>query len=520
MNEKQLMKQEPQGVDLQRAVAALIRKMWMIVLAAVLSAVLVFVGTYFLITPKYESSALFYVNNNSLSLGDASLSIDSGDISASKSLVNSYIVILNTRESINEVIEYAGVDRSYEQIKEMISAASVNGTEIFEVVVTSPDPYEAEQIANAIAQVLPNRIAGIIEGTSAKIADHAVVAAEPSSPNYVVNLIVGFLIGGILAVGVILMQEMFDVMVRSDEDIAEVCAHPVLATVPNLTATGKGVYEYGYGRESTKNKKSSSPQKAALFGRAVSFSAAEAYKLLRTKLQFSFSDDSDCRVIGVSSSLSGEGKSLTSINLAYTLSQLNKRVILIDCDMRRPTLAEKLKIGKMPGLSSYLTGQSKLMDLVQSCGFVREENAFHVISAGQNPPNPVELLSSARMQRMLEMLKNAYDYVILDLPPVGEVSDAMAVAKQTDGILLVVRQNVCDRNVLADTVRQFEFIDARILGVVFNCVDEPGGKGYYKKYYKGSYRRYDGRYDRGHSSRRGGAQQSVAGDALDKTIEE
>lgn len=519
MNEKQLLNQEPQGVDLQRAIAAMIRKMWLIVLSAVLSAVLTFVGTYFLITPKYESSALFYVNNNSFSLGDASLSIDSGDISASKSLVNSYIVILNTRESINEVIAYAGVDRTYGEIKEMISAASVNGTEIFEVVVTSPDPHEAEQIANAIAQVLPSRIGGIIEGTSAKIVDHAVVAAAPSSPNYTVNMIVGFLIGCVLAVGIILMQEMFDTMIRSDEDIAEVCEHPVLATVPDLTASGKGGYEYTYGRDDVKTKKNNISKKNALFGKNISFSAAEAYKLLRTKLQFSFSDDSDCRVIGVSSSLSGEGKSLTSINLAYTLSQLNKKVILIDCDMRRPTLAEKLKIGKMPGLSSYLTGQSKLMELVQNCGFSKEENAFHVISAGQNPPNPVELLSSARMQKMLEILKNAYDYVILDLPPVGEVSDAMAVAKQTDGILLVVRQNACDRNALSDTVHQFEFIDAKILGVVFNCVHEPGGKGYYKKYYKGRYRKYGKHYYRGYY-RHVANEQPVVNDALDKIIEE
>lgn len=519
MNEKQRMNQESQGVNLQRAVAAMIHKMWLIVLSAVLCAAITFTGTYFLITPKYESAALFYVNNNSFSLGDASLSIDSGDISASKSLVNSYIVILNTRESIDEVIAYAGVDRTYGEIKDMISAASVNGTEIFEVVVTSPDPREAEQIANAIAQVLPSRIAGIIEGTSAKIVDHAVVAASPSSPNYTVNMIVGFLIGCVLAVGIILMQEMFDIMIRSDEDIAEVCEHPVLATVPDLTTGSKGVYEYTYGRDDTKTKKNNTSQKTALFGKDISFSAAEAYKLLRTKLQFSFSDDSNCRVIGVSSSLSGEGKSLTSINLAYTLSQLNKKVILIDCDMRRPTLAEKLGVNKKPGLSSYLTAQGKLTDLIQNCGFAKEEKVFHVITAGQNPPNPVELLSSARMQKMLEIMKKAYDYVILDLPPVVEVSDAMAVAKQTDGILLVVRQNACDRNALFDTVCQFEFIDAKILGVVFNCVNEPGGKGYYKKYYKGHYRKYGKRYYRGYY-RRFVDDQPVVNDALDMIIEE
>ncbi len=513
MNEKQLIHQEAQHVDLQRAVTTIFHKMWLVILISILCAVVTLAGTFFLITPKYESSALFYVNNNSFSLGDASLSIDSGDISASKSLVNSYIVILNTRESINEVIEYAGVDRTYGQIKEMISAASVNGTEIFEVVVTSPDPHEAELIANAIAHILPNRIAGIIEGTSAKIVDAAVAASEPSSPSYTVNLIVGFLIGLILSVCIILLQEMFDVMIRSDEDIAEICANPVLAAVPDMTASSKGGYHYSYDRDSAKKKKAVSANQApALFGRSISFAASESYKLLRTKLQFSFSDEGSCRVIGVSSSLSGEGKSLTSINLAYTLSQLNKKVLLIDCDMRRPTLAEKLGIQKKPGLSSYLTGQSELVELVQKCGFSKEENAFDVITAGQNPPNPVELLSSGKMLKMLEILRKAYDYVIFDLPPVGEVSDAMAVAKQTDGILLVVRQNHCDRNALTDTVRQFQFIDAKILGVVFNCVSESSGNGYYKrKYGKGSYR--------GYYKRSSKEQQSVS-KARDMIIEE
>ena len=168
-------------------------------------------------------------------------------------------------------------------------------------------------------------------------------------------------------------------------------------------------------------------------------------------------------------------------------------MLLVDCDMRRPTLAEKLGILKYPGLSSYLTRQCHLNELVQDCGLEGNETAFQVITAGQNPPNPVELLSSERMKKALGVLREVYDYVILDLPPVGEVSDAMAIAKETDGILLVVRQNYCNRSVLADAARQFEFISAKTLGVVFNCTSEHGGKygkGYYKRYYKRYYRGY------------------------------
>ena len=194
-------------------------------------------------------------------------------------------------------------------------------------------------------------------------------------------------------------------------------------------------------------------------------------------------------MIGVSSAMTGEGKSLTSVNLAYTLSQLGERVLLIDCDMRRPSLPAKLPIARKPGLSGYLSGRVSENNLIQLCGLKEDEAAFHVIAAGQNPPNPVELLSSPKMAKMLKMLRNGYDYIILDLPPIGEVSDALAVAKETDGILLVVRQDYCDRIVLSETVQQFAFINAKILGVVFNCTSEHSGKYYGTSYYKRYYRR-------------------------------
>ena len=480
MNENHSEKKEFE-IDVQRLLGALLKRAWLVAVAAVAGAVLALVVTAFFVTPMYQSSAMFYVNNSNLSLGDASVSISSGDLSTSRNLVNSYIVILKTRESLNEVIDYAEVDRDYTEVLEMISASAVNQTEVFEVVVTSPDPEEAEKIANAIAYILPKRISNIIEGTSAKVVSSAIVAAKPSSPSYSNNVILGFLIGFLLSAGIIVLRELFDIRIRTEDDIAQCCGLPVLAEVPDIATAGKGGYEYAYDR----NKKSGSGSHGkapVLMGKDMNFSAAEAYKLLRTKLQFSFADENESHVIGVSSALSGEGKSLSAINLAYTLSQLDKRVLLIDCDMRRPTVAEKLRIQKKPGLSSFLTGQSTLEGLVQYCGMPNDKKAFHVIAAGQNPPNPIELLSSERMTRMLQVLRKAYDYIILDFPPVGEVSDAMAVAKETDGILLVVRQNYCNRNSLSDAVQQFNYVGAKLLGIVYNGTAD-SGKGYYKKYY-------------------------------------
>ena len=500
MNEAEIQKKDEIEIDLGRMLRAVMDRAWLVAVVSVVCAVAMFVGTFFFITPQYTSSAMFYVNNNSFSVGDASLSISSGDLVTSRGLVDSYIVILKTRETLNDVIDYAGANRTYAQLKGMITAESVNETEIFQVSVTSPDPLEAERLANAIAYILPKRIGTLIDGTSAKVVDAAIVPSAPSSPSYTKNTLIGFLMGFVLTVGFIALREIFDITIRSEEDVTQVCKHPILASVPDMTVSGKGGSYYGYGSSRSKKKKGAyaasakqTPKAPVLMGPGISFAASEAYKLLRTKLQFSFADENDCRVIGLSSALSGEGKSLTAVNVAFALSQLDKKVILVDCDMRRPTLAEKLGILKKPGLSSYLTGQIDLYDLVQPCNLKGNNWAFHVISAGQNPPNPVELLSSERMKKALQRMRKDYDYVILDLPPIGEVTDAMAVAKETDGILLVARQNYCDRLALADAARQFEFINAKILGMVFNCTNEHGGnygKGYYKRYYRHYYRKY------------------------------
>ena len=477
-------------IDLQRLFKALLNKSWLIGVVAVVCAVVTFLGTFFFVTPKYQSDVLFYVNNNSITAGDLDLSITSSDISAAQSLVDTYIVILNTRDLLNDVIDYAGVDRTYSEIKSMIEAESVNGTEIFQVVVTSEDPVEAEKIADAIAYILPKRITTIIENTNTKVADSAVRATAPSSPSYTKDTLIGFLVGLVIMAALIILHELVDTTIRTEEDIAQICKHPVLVAVPDMESHAKGGYYYGYGNRKKANVKTEAKENVQpeVLGANINFAASEAYKLLRTKLQFSFADESACRVIGVSSALTGEGKSLSAVNLAYSLSELGMRVLLVECDMRRPSLYRKLPILKTPGLSDYLTGQTHAEMVLQPCGIQNEENAFHVISSGATPPNPMELLSSARMEKLVARLRENYDYVILDLPPVGEVGDALATAKLTDGMLLVVRQNWCDRNSLSATIRQFEFVNTKIIGVVFNGATEEGGKygsrGYTKRYQK------------------------------------
>lgn len=524
MDERNMETNQEIEIDLQRLVGTLLNKSWLIGIVAVACAIVTFLSTYFFVTPKYQSSVMFYVNNSSLSPEDVINGITSGDITASKALVKAYIIILETRDTLNQVIDYADVDRTYGQVKAMISAESVNNTEIFKVVVTSTDPLEAEAIASAIALVLPDRIGNIVEGTSSKVVEAAVVPGSPSSPNYTKNTMIGFALGLLISMVIIVIWDISDIRIRSEEDVTRISNYPLLVAVPDMETHSKGGY-YGYRKTSAyDNTKETSSPKNNMVGDNISFAASEAYKLLRTKLQFSFADEGKCRVIAVSSALTGEGKSLTAVNLAYSMSQLGKRVLLMDCDMRRPSISEKLPVQQSPGLSDYLSVQVAADKLIQPCGLESDSNAFHVIAAGRIPPNPMELLSSKRMEKTLSVLKESYDYIILDLPPVGEVGDALAIAKWTDGVLLLVRQHVCNRLALRSAIRQFEFINAKLLGVVLNCATEEVGsynKRYYKKYGyraygKYGYRSYRSKYAYGYAR----AAKFAAGDQLNNTADE
>lgn len=226
----------------------------------------------------------------------------------------------------------------------------------------------------------------------------------------------------------------------------------------------------------------------------MNFASAEAYKLLRTNLMFSFSGSNECRIVGMTSSFRGEGKSLTSINLAYTLAEARKKVLLIEGDMRLPTLANRLGLQSTPGLSNLLVGLNSVGEAVQPFNVAVDDGAVitvDVIVSGDIPPNPSELLGAERMQSLLKILREHYDYVVLDLPPVTAVTDALVASRLVDGMVVVVRNNHAVRGALSETIRQLKLVNAHILGFAFNGATESGssyykGKNYYKKsyYYK------------------------------------
>lgn len=212
-------------------------------------------------------------------------------------------------------------------------------------------------------------------------------------------------------------------------------------------------------------------------GENLNFGAAEAYKLLRTNLDFALPGGGQHLVLGVTSSVPGEGKSTTTINTAYTIAQTGRKVLLIEGDMRLSVLAKRLRVHTRPGLTNLLVGQCTGNEALQKSGL--NPNLW-VMTAGDTPPNPAELLGSNPMEVTLKAMSEIFDVVIVDLPPVSAVSDALIISKHLDGIIVVVRQNYCTKSVLDDTIRQLRFADAKILGFVMTDADTQ--KKGYKRY--------------------------------------
>lgn len=247
-------------IDLVELFGVFLKRIWLLVILTVIGAVVAFGYTFFLVTPKYESSALMYVNNSDISLGNTSVSISSGDLTAAKSLVATYSVILESRSVINDVIRLSGVSYTYEEMTEMVEAEAVDNTEVFSITVTSTDPVEAEMLANLYAEILPEKITAIVNGSDVRIVDHAVVAAKRSSPSYTKNTAIGALIGLVIASAIIVIGYLLDDIIHSEDYITETYPDiPLLAVVPDLINSRNNGYGYYGGSARRPDRSASAP---------------------------------------------------------------------------------------------------------------------------------------------------------------------------------------------------------------------------------------------------------------------
>ena len=210
-------------------------------------------------------------------------------------------------------------------------------------------------------------------------------------------------------------------------------------------------------------KKGTDKKSGQKIGKDLDFASLEAYNLLRTNLSFSLPDNDAGKVIGITSPCPQEGKSTTSLNLSYSLAEAGYKVLLIDADMRRPSVSKTLDLPRAPGLSNMLTEEPH--DAIRA-GVLTEN--LSVLLSGDIPPNPSELIGSKKMQKLIEGFREEYNYIIVDLPPVMSVSDPLAMSKNSDGMVVVVRHGYTKRSDVIETMRQIKLVNINVLGFVYN----------------------------------------------------
>ncbi len=337
--------------------------------------------------------------------------------------------------------------------------------------------------------------AGVSAGLKAsniRVVDAAVPPRKPARPSLPLNLSLAMVMGLGLGVGAAFLQEHLDNSIKSSEDVERYLDLPALALIPaveSLNGHRGGVYGLQEGAAANGGKGANGRGELAgeswhriAGGIETPAALAEAFRGLRTSVLLSTADRPP-RTLLISSSRPSEGKTTISVNLAISLAQLNKRVLLIDGDLRRPSVRKAFEMENSLGLVSYLTGQQEWRAAVRSTGI----GNLDALVCGPVPPNPAELLSSERMRTLLEEAREEYQFVLVDSPPLLNVSDARILARLTEGMILVVKGGETPRELAQRAQGYARDVGANLIGVVLNNLDVRAGDDYYYRYYRYDY---------------------------------
>jgi capsular exopolysaccharide synthesis family protein len=317
------------------------------------------------------------------------------------------------------------------------------------------------------------RIAEAVEDASVRIVDPAILSSAPVGPRKRLNVLLGLLLGAMLGVGVAFLREYMDDSVHTREDLLQVTGGlPVMGLIPRIhvehSRNGSAVHRNGAAvKQRGGTLRIGDHLVAGLDPRSWT---SEAYRGLRTNIMFANPDEPPNTLV-ITSPLPRDGKSTTATNLAVTLAQLGRRALLVDADMRRGCLHDVFDLPQDPGLSEILAGENVADEAIHTIDLPEESGTLFFLSSGALPPNPAELLGSARMKGLLKSLKAQFDAVILDCPPLLAVTDAAILGTHADGTLLVVRANVTEKGAITHCVEQLRQVRAPVLGIILNDVD-------------------------------------------------
>jgi capsular exopolysaccharide synthesis family protein len=405
--------------------------------------------------PKvYSSTSFMWVNPNRGAQSDFEAT------QLSQFLTKTYAELLQTRGVADEVARRLPFPISGEVLQRRVTLNPVSDSQLLQITAEGGTPEEARLVADTYARVFAERAGALVrQGVTQSevlVAEPAPTPSSPVRPQIALYLIIGAGLAALAGVGVALLRERLDQRLEIEEDTTEVLGLPVLGRIPQVVSSRS--------RSDTKSQ-----------GESAAF--REAFSLLLTNLSFASPEETQ-QVIAVTSAVQGEGKTLTCRNLGRVASERGRTIVEVDADLRRPSLSawSHTDNGPMrPGLSNYLVGAASTDDIVLEV----PESFEHMVASGPIPPNPAALLSLPALSRFTHELRQSFDLVLFDTPPLSVGADASVVASEADGVVLLVDSRSTSRSAVARAIDQLHRVRARVLGIVVNGVAQPSSSYYY-----------------------------------------
>lgn len=427
------------------------------VVVIIIALVGVFVYDKIVKKPMYQAQTTVVIAKSDSYDGTAA---SLNEINASQKLATTYSEIAKSELVLNQVIENLGLHFSAKELGKYLTIKPVDDTSILSISARNLNPKLAAQIANEIAVVFAKQVTDIYKIENVKQLSVAVAPETPSNNTLMRDLVLAVVIAVILVAGFAFLRYYLDDTLKDSDDIEKTIGLPVTGSIM---------------RSDVKSKRLGSELIVEKSPKAI---VSENIKSLRTNLQF-ISIDKDLETILVTSANAAEGKSFVSANLAVSFAQADKRVLLVDCDLRKGRLHKLFGIPNTGGLSNLLTS-----DLRRLGAYVRATKVknLDLITCGTYPPNPSELLASQKNRRLIKILSDHYDVVIFDGAPINGLADSVILASLVDETLIVAKEGSTTKSEMLAAKDSLDKVGARVAGIVFNMVNRKSTK-YYNNYY-------------------------------------
>lgn len=488
MNQNTFKSEEENTLDLSRVLfycKEIVKRWWAVVLAAVLCAAVGFGIAAARYVPQYTSSIMFVANNKAPTTSVAGQT--SSDIMASASLAESFKYVLTTSSTLlTKVAENSGYKISAGDVSSFVSVSAVEDTSIMYLSVTTTDPKVSYAVAKSYAENYQETLDKAFPSTTMTVVD---APAEPTAPNANNDktkfAILGFFIGAILACAYIALFTWIKDTVKSAEDIRKSLGLSVIGSVARIERKGKGNTE----------------KPILVTDKNSGFAFIETFKIIRTKLG-NLAEKSGKKTFLITSTFASEGKTTTAANIAITLAQAGKSVLLIDGDLRKPSVAKTVGYNAAgeKGLYGVITGEFTLADSIK---YYEKQKLFLLVSSVM-VENPPEVLSKEIVGDIIQAAEKEFDYVIIDSAPAEFMADAAVLGQYADGILFVIRRNVAPMRKIRKAMENMDVSGTEVLGCIYNDAEKSlqTGTGYgsgkygYGHYGYGSYTDENGKKKR------------------------